>query len=407
MIWRMLLLTSLLGLAPSAMAVEPIEQIAEKNCNFGFRLLELLTKGKKLENICISPFSTGLALNVVLDGAAGATEQQLASSMYPKGSVTSESSNVFDLFVANTKYRSEGGYELRTAHSVWLDKSFDYRPEFAEACKLKNVDTQSADFSQKDITVKKINSWAKARTRGQITQIIQSLEEDIPAFFASATYFKSGWESPFDKAETKQMDFQTSEGKKKVAMMHKNSIFMDYGKSDGFQVMQMEFSDCNFEMFIVLPDDNLSLSKLAESMSMDTWRKLKASVEPREGELFLPKFTVNSMCSFKSAFMDMGLKSLFDKDTADFSRMVDLSEVRRRRPDATRVCLSDWRQEDFIRVDEKGCEAVAVDHGSYYVAGGPPPRPPFLMKVDHPFMFILQNRSTDAIIFLGIVGAPD
>jgi serpin B len=65
------------------------------------------------------------------------------------------------------------------------------------------------------------------------------------------------------------------------------------------------------------------------------------------------------------------------------------------------------QQKDFVEVDEEGTEAAAVTEFDCLSSLAPKtPPPPFKMIVDRPFVFLLCDAFTDAIMFLGVVVDP-
>jgi serpin B len=58
----------------------------------------------------------------------------------------------------------------------------------------------------------------------------------------------------------------------------------------------------------------------------------------------------------------------------------------------------------FVAVDEEGTEAAAAT-AIAMAPGGPPPRPTAFV-VDRPFLFLIRESATGAILFLGRLTAP-
>jgi len=91
--------------------------------------------------------------------------------------------------------------------------------------------------------------------------------------------------------------------------------------------------------------------------------------------------------------MALGMKRAFDK--ADFTGISDHG-----------LFISAVRQRTFIDVNEEGTEAAAVT--GMTIASGiemDPPKP-FRMIVDRPFLFLIEDRETKAILFMGVVCDP-
>jgi serpin B len=74
--------------------------------------------------------------------------------------------------------------------------------------------------------------------------------------------------------------------------------------------------------------------------------------------------------------------------------------------DLTSLFVGAVQQKDFVEVDEEGTEAAAVTEVDWLGAPLETPPPPFKMTVDRPFVFLICDAFTEAIIFLGAVVDP-
>ena len=99
----------------------------------------------------------------------------------------------------------------------------------------------------------------------------------------------------------------------------------------------------------------------------------------------------------------MGMRSAFDdpKGSANFDRMA------LRKPDDY-LFISEVFHKTFLMLDEKGTEAaaataVAMMRATAMVVQKPKP---IEVRVDHPFLFAIQHRSSGACLFLGRITDP-
>ncbi len=90
----------------------------------------------------------------------------------------------------------------------------------------------------------------------------------------------------------------------------------------------------------------------------------------------------------RPTFVELGMGSAYGN--ADFSGMVEGGGL-----------LLDTVQHDaFIEVDEAGTEAHAATGGAMAVSHGPG------IEFNRPFFFVIRDRITGAILFLGRVSDP-
>ncbi|CAN1813913.1 WZCI [Linum perenne] len=94
----------------------------------------------------------------------------------------------------------------------------------------------------------------------------------------------------------------------------------------------------------------------------------------------------------------LGVTLPFTKDQRDFTEMIEGGSLH----------IEKVIQNAYIDVDEKGTEAAAVTAVimGTYSCGGPPEIPVEEFVADHPFMFMIVERDSRAVIFAGAVFNP-
>ena len=107
--------------------------------------------------------------------------------------------------------------------------------------------------------------------------------------------------------------------------------------------------------------------------------------------LFLPRFEMEWGRSLKEVLVAAGVEDLFDPSVADLSRLSP----------ASGLYVDFVRQKTFVKVDEEGTEAAAVTGTGVGVTSAPP-----TFRVDRPFLFVLRERLSGTILFMGVVNDP-
>lgn len=99
------------------------------------------------------------------------------------------------------------------------------------------------------------------------------------------------------------------------------------------------------------------------------------------------------------ALIRMGMGVAFDPGSADLSRMAETPPCTA----GTAVCLYiDWvRQKSFVEVNEEGTEAAAATGVGVGVTSGP-----VTFRVDRPFLFVIRERLSGTVLFVGEVVDP-
>ena len=108
----------------------------------------------------------------------------------------------------------------------------------------------------------------------------------------------------------------------------------------------------------------------------------------------VPKFKMTSKFSLAKVLQSMGMTDALS-DKADFSGMLGNRDL----------FLSAVIHQAYVDVNEEGTEAAAATGGVMRVTSiGPDETPVF--RADHPFLFLIRDKTTGSILFLGRVLNP-
>ena len=160
----------------------------------------------KNENLVISPYSAGVALSMLAEGAEGQTKAEFNSAL---------NDCIF-------KAENLGGNDsviVNSVNSLWVDDDFSVRNRYVSLLQ-KDFDALATTLNFADpSTVQAINNWCSEHTNGKIKDIINKLGPGDVMVLANALYFNAPWLDPFDEALTSKADFYGSNGKTQVNMM--------------------------------------------------------------------------------------------------------------------------------------------------------------------------------------------
>lgn len=368
------------GTTTAPEAVSTIGGNADGRLAFGLSLFNeaVSASGNAAENIVVSPYSAGMALSMLAEGAAGDTKAELVSALKN----ASYSGDILE---------SGDGCIISSANSVWIRSGFPVLPGYASL--LKNA--YSAEIAERDFsvpaTVKEINKWCSDKTAGRIPQIIDEISPDQVMFLLNALYFKSSWASAFDKKNTFDAEFHGENGDDKVPFMHQTEIFT-YGEVDGNQYVVLPYKSDEYRMVICLPSENAEISTLLGALDADTFRNAVFSRRTSKVALSLPKFRVNTALTLNGILRALGVQMAFT-GTADFSGITGSS-----------VAVDEVRQKCFVEVSEEGTEAAAVTSIGVRFTSVMPEDRPVVMNVNRPFVFAIVDSETADILFAGKIG---
>jgi serpin B len=117
------------------------------------------------------------------------------------------------------------------------------------------------------------------------------------------------------------------------------------------------------------------------------------SLRPWDLNLRMPKFKYESEFELKDTLSQLGMPEAFDPNYADFSGMNGNRELY----------IQEGYHKGFISVDEKGTEAAAATAVVITLSSA---ETPLNVTIDRPFIYLIRDIKTNAILFMGRVMNP-
>jgi serpin B len=215
---------------------------------------------------------------------------------------------------------------------------------------------------------------------------------------ANAVYFKGDWERAFPETNTKPSQFYASKTTTidDVPIMHQEGYFrfgqFKFAGDQGLKLLELPYKGQRLSMVVLLPEAVDGLADLEQNLTADQTQQWLERAEWKDVMVWLPKFKVTDQFQLEGVLTAMGMKSAFLPEVADFSGMGGNKELY----------LSAVIHKAFVEVNEQGTEAAGAT-----VTGPPIPAPVSPeFRADHPFLFLIRDRTTGAILFMGRVADP-
>lgn len=351
--------------------------------NFAATLADELFKDD--ENVFISPISVSMTLSMIANGATGATRQEILSAL-GFGEGDSEALNELNRKLMCELPIVDKVMELSLANSLWIDNAFAVKSGYVQnASEIYGAEVRNVDFKS-DNAVAEINEWANEKTCGMIPSLVGGVSPETKVMIANATYFKAPWTDKFDKDNTTQGVFHNKSGNESVVLMMHESGQFQYSETEEMQILAKGYGNGGSEMLIFLPKKS-NTGFAGNDGAFD-------AMEVRNVEFSMPKFSVEckSESSLTDALKSMGITSLFSE--AELSGISD-----------SKLYIDKFLQKAVIKVDEDGSEASAATSSSWFESDGEEHEEPetVIFDVNRPFMFLIREKSTGAILFMGKV----
>ena len=378
---------------PAVVAADPsVKAVSAAGNAFGFRLLRRLAANTPTGNVFFSPFSVSQALTLTMTGAGGQTRADMANTLGLTALPTAQI-NAANALLLPSLENPEPKVELSVANALWANNGVTFAPQFqADAKRFYGADATTLNFSDPS-SASAINRWVSTNTQGKITEIVT--HDDIAtasAVLTNAVYFHGLWQSPFDKAATTDAPFHlNAKQTKTVPLMVQESTF-DYLQTPQFQAVRLSYGKGRLSMLVFLPASGTSADAFAASLdsrSLDQWQ---GAMKPTELTVFLPRFKANYTVTLNKPLATLGMASALSAG-ADFGPM-----------GLPGVHIGAVLHKAVLDVDEQGSTAAAATADETTASIRFPP--PTTMRVDRPFVCILRDRVTGAILFEGIIREP-
>ncbi|XP_034024010.1 neuroserpin [Thalassophryne amazonica] len=370
---------------------------------FSVRLYHQLQVAGEQDNIIFSPLSVAVALGMVELGARGASLEQIRqavgfSHMLP-GVEFSLLQNLTEAFPDDDAH-----YVIRFANSLFLQEGVTFNPEFLRMMrKYFRADVETVDFSESVAVAEQINSWVENQTESKIRELLSA--EDFSSLtrltLVNAVYFRGSWKNQFRPENTRTFSFSRDDGSEvQTLMMYQQGDFY-YGEfSDGsqeaggvYQVLEMPYEGEDMSMMIVLPRQEVPLASLEPIIKAPLLDEWASNVKRQKVEVYLPRFKVQQKIDLRNTLKELGIRNIFTKD-ADLSAMADGKDL----------FIGKAVQKAYLEVTEEGAEG-AVGSGMIALTRTLVLYPQVM--ADHPFFFVIRNRSTGSILFMGRVMTPE
>lgn len=372
---------------------KPIELTAKQaalvdNSNtFALNLLKETMKMERAEdaNTVVSPMSVSMALSLLTNGADGETLDELMGLWGLTGKDLTELNTLNRCFLDELP-SIDPKTRLSLANSVWINNGTAVLPAYIDDV------TTSYDAGIRNLAFgtesarREINSWIEEKTEGMIMDMLQSPPGGILAL-VNALYFKSVWNVRFEKNLTKKRTFTCADGRvTDVRMMDTGENMVEYSLTEDAAIADIPYGNGAYVMHIVLPNSDKSPESVLENLSPADF---SADRRPSHTALRLPSFDLSTSYQLNEVISAMGAPRIFSD--ADLSKMLDGNA-------AVGAILHNSR----ISVNEHGSEAAAATIIEIFGATGDGNKPEPL-TVDRPFIFVITENSTGAIIFTGCV----
>jgi len=347
-------------------------------------------------NLFLSPYSVSTALAMTYAGARGETERQMADVLH--FTLGQEQLHpAFAVLESLVKAAGDGsGCTIHVANSLWGQQGYGFLEEFLAL----NRKHYGAAFSEVDFerateqARQTINAWVAQQTQQIIKELLQKGQLD-PAdvlVLTNAIYFKGDWASKFDLKQTRDAPFRISKTDQVVVPMMQQFGQFAFAATDELDLLELPYAGDRLSMVLLLPKKVDRLAALEQSLSTENLDQWLGRLRQQPVHVTLPRFTLGSRFDLTRTLVAMGMPDAFSSSKADFSGMTGRRDL----------FIGLVIHEAKVKVNEEGTEAAAATAVVMTLKGSRPPA----FVADHPFLFLIRDKQTGSILFMGRVANP-
>ena len=383
----------------SASTSNGVMQVITANNQFAVDMYQQINEqpDQAEDNVFFSPYSLSTAMAMLYAAAEGETKAQIQKTFhYPSMDILNPNSAA----LYNQFNKPNPDYKLATVNDLWMQQGLTPTKSYVDAVqRYYGGQVTTLDFNgSPDPSRLIINKKIAQHTNQMIPELLTagSIEPITVAVLTNAVYFKGDWKMPFEANSTYEQPFYPLTGElSDVKMMNMQADF-GYSEDKQVQVVQLPYKDDDLSMLVILPKSKgkAAMQQLVQDLSADKIKEWNNDLVTQEVNISLPKFKLAERYDMKGLLSDMGMPSAF-KDKAKFKLFDEPLAIK----------IDDVYHQAVVMVDEKGTEAAAAT-AIVAVDASAPISQPVEFTADHPFVFLIKDNKTDAILFLGQVNKP-
>lgn len=360
--------------------------LVQKNNQFA---LNLFQKTRGQGNHVLSPLSVTYLMAMLADGTDGQTQAEMLNTLGWENATMADIDSLCSMLISKSE-RLDVSTTIKIANYIATNQDISLNSAYANSVdKSYKASIELLDFSKQSAT-QKVNDWCNKQTDGMIPRIVDQLNPASSLIAMNAIYFQGTWSDKFSKKMTKEENFRgTTRHIQRVPLMHQTAEF-SYMDNDTLQAVALPYGNGAYEMVVLLPRDEFSIADMMKSVDEQMLTNIRYQMNNCKVDLKLPRFTIEQKTELNDIISMLGARTMFTP-SADFSKM-----------SVDSLYVSQMFQKAKIDVSEEGTKAAAVTAAIMLTSTAMPSEPRHVIfHADHPFVYFIMQRASEAILFVG------
>jgi serpin B len=386
--------------------VEPDElaELVAGNNAFALDLYRDLGDDADKDNLLYSPYSISQALAMTYAGARSTTAQQMSETLHftlPQERLHPAFNALDQALTTRAQQQEEDQegtrFQLNIANALWGQQGYSFLSEYLDIlARHYGAGLQLMDFRAAPEQARQdINAWVSEQTEEKIQDLLPpgAVDTLTRLVLTNAIYFNASWKYPFKEDATQDAPFFLLSGAEISVPTMRQVETLGYAAGENYEVIELPYAGDTMSMLILLPDAG-TFAAFEAALDLSRLNTLVEAVASERIALTLPKFSFDARFQLSNTLAEMGMPAAFSPQEADFSGMAGNRDLY----------IQDILHKAFIAVDEAGTEAAAATGVVIGVTSAP--ADPREVTVDHPFIFIIRDNTSGALLFVGRVTNP-
>uniref|UniRef100_A0A8C1X0B1 Serpin H1 n=1 Tax=Cyprinus carpio TaxID=7962 RepID=A0A8C1X0B1_CYPCA len=367
--------------------------LADNSANLAFNLYQNLAKEKDIENILISPVVVASSLGLVALGGKSNTASQVKTVLSATTVKDEQLHSGLSELLTEVSNSTARNVTWKISNRLYGPSSVSFVDDFLKSSrKHYNYEHSKINFRDKRSAVKAINEWASKSTDGKLPEVTKDVEKTDGAMIINAMFYKPHWDEQFHHKMVDNRGFLVHRSYTvSVPMMHRTGIYGFFDDTtNNLLLLDMPLAHKMSSVVFIMPYHVESLErveKLLTRQQLNTWI---SKMEQKAVAVSLPKVSVEVSHNLQKHLAELGLTEAVDKAKADLSNISGKKDLY----------LSNVFHASAMEWDTEGNPPDTSAYGTDRLKN------PKLFYADHPFIFLVKDKKTNSILFMGRLVRP-
>ncbi len=394
---------------------DSVDRLIRAQVDLGFRVLGALARSGD-GNAVVAPPALGSLLAVLHAGAAGESRDELARALGVDDARSGdplppwaealrsvgapgdpERVALEESMIARTpRIVPAGTPELFIGASLWVDAPRTVDPDArARLREALEATVETVELGTPEGRAR-IDAWIRKWTLDTLEGLPYPFPERLDALALGSLFFQAGWKTPFPEEATTPDTFTLPDGSPVELPFLDRSGTWSYRPGPAAEVVRLPYVGDRYALYAVLPDDDRTVGEVLRKLDAEVWSRWTDEAEARDGRVRLPRIRIRANADLGDPLRDAGLDVALDPVRGRFPGFLS---------DHDALGVTRIRHDALLEVDEEGTRAVGVASGMMEAVLGEPDEP-FEFVADRPFLVLLADDDSGAVLLAAVVRNP-